>query len=958
MLEINEEGIEWLEHNAKSLVEEVAKKSPQGIPDGKIEIIVRQMIPLWKCDHESEISDNDVQRVVSFFETKYKVTMHDGTMFEDKSRADKKWYFNSISERGSVHWDGYQEYLSEDAGLPDRVIKKIEFASNQIMDVLGDPLSGSPFQRKGLVIGSVQSGKTSNYIALMNKAADAGYRVVIVLTGMIEKLRKQTQTRIDEGFVGADSREITVNSKNTNHTNRIGVGLKHPDMSLAFSVTSTTQDFKPNVNVRINGLAKGNVVVFTVKKNTSVLRRLHKWLQDKNTSNGGMIDEPLLLIDDEADNASINTKDPEEKDPTAINQCIRNLLKLFTKYSYVGFTATPFANIFIDPHFDDPETNDLFPKDFIYLLDQPSNYIGPSEVYQPTGKNHYFVRYNDDMEAILPLKHKKETSFSVLPESLKRAIMLFLLANAVRDLRGQKHKHRSMLIHVSRFIDVQKQVQEVVSDYVRRLQTEVKLYGLNSQENGLIAKMHKLFTEEYKNSQITVDHCKFDATVIPEAWEDVKAVLFEAIAPIQVYTVNSSSASQRLNYDDNPQGLRIIAVGGLSLARGLTLEGLTTSYFYRNTKMYDTLMQMGRWFGYRDGYADLCRLWTSRESADWYRHISVATEELRREIRKMSRQNRKPIDFGLRVRSAEDTPLIVTARNKMKATDTIRMTRQLNGQTIETPVISSDFQTVDANMRIVVEWLKEIEQYRAQDVGTLALPKKPTFLAVPKKMIMNVVERLNFPQISELSEDSSVVKEIDASNNPLLQTWDVVVATKKISDDNSRQFGSLTIQPHERSFTVYGSDSNIRLSGNSSRLGTREYGKGGLSEKTAMKIEESIKLNAGLNALGKKNVINENSYFGTGITRRPLLVIYPIKLKKSKNQNEQVDEIAESFDKASLLDIGISLGVPDIEGMQTLKYTYVTNAVFNRALIEGTDDQSAWAEPDDEDENELEESDN
>lgn len=214
-----------------------------------------------------------------------------------------------------------------------------------------------------------------------------------------------------------------------------------------------------------------------------------------------MIDLPLLLIDDEADNASVNTNNPD-KDPTAINNGIRNLLRLFNKYSYVGFTATPFANIFIDPQLGVEGNDDLFPKDFIYLLEQPSNYVGPIQMYRENGQYNYMIRHNDDMENILKLKHKNGTTISELPDSLKQSINLFLIANAVRDLRGQENKHRSMLIHVSRFISVQKEVQEHVRNHFNYAKEQIKNYALADEEKPFIKELRTLFEKEYGKEKV------------------------------------------------------------------------------------------------------------------------------------------------------------------------------------------------------------------------------------------------------------------------------------------------------------------------------------------------------------------------------------------------------------------------------------------------------------------------
>ncbi|PET65074.1 hypothetical protein CN514_12465 [Bacillus sp. AFS001701] len=918
------------------------KDKLEDITEKQIKQTVLAIIPMAQMKFGGiQINQIDIDKAIVNLEERYAITMDTGTLLKEDNY--KKWYYNSKADRGTEYWDRYSRYLVNDVNLPQIVINKIDEASEDIMDVLGDPLSETGFQRKGLIIGSVQSGKTSNYTALINKAADSGYKVIILLTGTIEKLRKQTQGRIDEGFVGMDSRNL-IEFKKLNK--RIGAGKYNNKISVA-SFTSTEKDFdQKGLNMSLSSVA--DPVIFVIKKNKSILEKLHNWLKRKNTDQStGMIDSPLLLIDDEADNASVNTRNPDQ-DPTAINNGIRNLLKLFNKYSYVGFTATPFANIFIDPQLEGEANDDLFPRDFIYLLEQPSNYVGPMEMYSEDGQYHYMIRHNDDMENILELKHKNGTIISTLPDSLKKSILLFLLANAVRDLRGQEKKHRSMLIHVSRFISVQKVVQEQVKNYFNFAKEQIKNYALSKTEEPFIKELHDLFDKEYGKENFAIyGNETFNKIKIKEDWDDVKQVLYKSISPIQVHTVNSGSASQRMNFEDYEDGLRLIAIGGLSLARGLTLEGLTISYFYRNTKMYDTLMQMGRWFGYRDGYSDLCRLWTSCESAGWYEHIAEATEELRNEIKRMSRENKRPIEFGLRVRSAEDTPLIVTARNKMKHSEQIKLERQLNGRMIETAILPSKIDEIEANNNVIERWLVNNKKYFVENVSKLGR-QKPTFKDVPKEAIIDLLSFVEYPYMNEFStKDSILVGEIKKSASKIFEKWDVVVATTEVKkDEKPIVFGEITIYPISRSFDFFGTGHYVRISKSKKRLGSTDYALAGLEKEQMKTIKNSVEnlLKGQKNRKGGQKAPTQNMYFNTGIPRNPLIVIYPVKLKLD-GVDFEVDGYGDSLE---LLNTGISIGIPDIEGVQSVTYEYVVNKVYQMELIEGSS-QYDWDEEYDED---------
>lgn len=927
------------------------KENPNDITEQIIKDKLIYVLEMIKSMYSIEsIDPSDIDLAIINIESRYSITMDKGSLLKEDNY--KKWYFNSKADRGTAYWERYRRYLENDVKLPVSVINSIDDSSEEIMDVIGDPLSDTSFQRRGLVIGSVQSGKTSNYTALINKAADSGYKVIILLTGTIEKLRQQTQGRIDEGFVGMDSRDIL--KKPSIKKNHLGVGkYSSKDKNLKIlSLTTINKDFdSKNLNLSIDSANRS--LLFVIKKNKSILEKLYEWLKQKNSDpSTEKINAPMLIIDDEADNASINTNNPD-KDPTAINNEIRKMLKLFYKYSYIGFTATPFANIFIDPQLNNTQKDnldDLFPKDFIYLLEQPSNYVGPLEMYNsgdkdtPPGEYNYMIRYNDDMEDYLELKHKNNSDLYELPPSLKSAILLFLLSNAVRDLRGQEKKHRSMLIHVSRFISVQKNVQREVNNYLKMVRDKVKNYILTESKDPIIEEMRLLFEMEYgkQDSLVYNDEFSYKKVSISEPWEEVKKILYKSISPIQVHTVNSRSASQRMNYDEHENGLRLIAVGGLSLARGLTLEGLTISYFYRNTKMYDTLMQMGRWFGYREGYVDLCRLWTSKESAGWYEHIAKATEELRNEIKIMSRENRKPIDFGLRVRSATDTPLIITARNKMKHSEQITLVRQLNGRMIETAIIPSKKEDLDANKELIERWLISNKVFFETNNNTLG-KDKPTFKNVPKENIVNLLSLLEFPHMNEFSSDKIFVDEIVKSNSKVFNEWDVVIATNILKKNEIPKFlGDIPISPLSRSFDLFGSGNYIRISKSKRRLGNTEYALAGLENSKMQQIKEEVTLSlqGKKNKKGNQKSPTENMYFNTGIDRNPLIVIYPIQLimnsheksKQNKNYSSLLNQVV----------IGISIGVPDIKGVQSTTYEYVVNKVYQRELIEGSSNTADW----------------
>jgi len=650
------------------------------------------------------VDDQEFQEILTRLRSQIEVKMDVGEFINDRSNGHQSWLPARRAEIEFFFWERYKEYLEVEKQWNPRVTANLGKISDEILDLCGDP-EEPYFSVRGLVLGDVQSGKTANYTAICNKAADVGYRIIIVLAGMQENLRKQTQERLDAEFSGRRSEYyLDPTIRQTIKNTAVGVGRHSASGTKkgVASFTSVTKDFDSGVlrscNLSIERV--NDPVLLVVKKNKRILDNLISWLDANNTVNtGGKIDLPLLLIDDEADNASVNTRDSDD-DPTAINNCIRQLLGLFSKTTYLGITATPFANIFIDPRVYE----DLFPSDFIYALSAPSHYIGADRMFGDDERScsHMIERIDrEELELCLPPKHKSGFVVSKLPADLYEACNYFLLVNAIRDIRGDRSEHRSMMIHLSRFRSVQAQIADLLTMWLSQVNSDLRNYAkLHVDKAEEIASIHELHLvwDEYKLS---------DAAGI--SWEKLlKSYLYKAIAPIDVREVNMNTGAASLDYFNHKKdGLRVIAVGGNSLSRGLTLEGLCVTYFHRNTRMYDTLLQMGRWFGYRPHYDDLVKVWLTEEMIDWYGQITRASAELKEEITKMRNAHQTPRDFGLRVRQ-DPGVLIVTARNKMRTAGDIPFPITVSGQILETPRLKASPEILEDNERIFKAFVRDL----------------------------------------------------------------------------------------------------------------------------------------------------------------------------------------------------------------------------------------------------------
>ena len=500
------------------------------------------------------------------------------------------------------------------------------------------------------------------------------------------------------------------------------------------------------------------------------------------------------MIDDEADNASINTN-PEEDKSTRINELIRDILRLFHKSGYVGYTATPFANIFIPI-----EEDQIFPRDFIINIPAPSNYIGPDKVFgiKPLEDDELsdtvlpIISQVNDFEPFIPTGHKKNGILpDDIPDSLKLAIKSFILTCAIRRLRGQCNVHNTMLVHVSRYINWQshiKQLVEGVFDFYRR--------GIEFKISNIIEELRIAFEVDSNNykSFVTTSNLildselrNIDSEIQTHTWKEVLPHLYDAASKIIVKDVNGGSADVLNYYDHRNIGMSVIAIGGDKLSRGLTLEGLSISYYLRASRMYDTLMQMGRWFGYRTGYVDLCRLFTSRLLNEWFCHITLASEELREEFNYMSNvAGSTPEQYALKVRTHPGV-LQISASNKIRRATEINISWA--GRLVETYQLSVKEISITENINNINKLVTSLKK--------VSIESKTQNSFIWKNIDVDLVNTflLSFkiPDSLQKVNPSHLVDFISASNKSgELKTWNIAIMSK--SDGEKYNLNEDTIE--------------------------------------------------------------------------------------------------------------------------------------------------------------------
>lgn len=805
--------------------------------------------------------DETVKALVHQYCSELSITKKFGFAFKDDST--KPWLTEAEDEIESrnhwFYWNRYKEYLLRDKKWARSTVRTIGRDTWNILNLMANPTVEAGFERRGLVVASVQSGKTANYIGLICRAADAGYKIIIVMAGVHNVLRNQTQARLEDGFTG-------FNIVEQKSIEAVGVGKQNTSRR-PIACTSREADFNKKRANALKGIQTAHTNepwLFVIKKNSNSLKQVYEWLRDN-----AQPDDQLLLIDDEADNASINGKYKREKredEPTRINGQIRNILNYFTRKCYVGYTATPYANILIDPTVDTDEFGkDLFPSSFIYTLEESSDYFGAEKVfedYDDASPKH--LRFIDDIDLILPPKHKSDYQVDAIPESLKDAIRTFLLATTIRALRGDGDEHSTMMINVSPYKQPQKSVAWEVDDYLKRLKNAIKAYGsLDTQQALSVSEdlrfIHGTWLSEYYHST------EF-------SWEQIQPSLYEAVRTVHVVSINTDS-TESLEYDLHTE--HVIAVGGYRLSRGLTLEGLVVSYYSRNAKAYDALMQMARWFGYRPGYEDLCRIWMSEKAAGWYKFVADSTADLFDELRNMRQVQRTPKNYGLRIRQSPDS-LIVTARNKMGTGTKLAAPIDLNNGFVETIAFDRRDEAVAENRRAVEQLLLGIANYRDKNDPDVFYRRVP-----PQFVIDFIKVYVNEDARSPKSQSKPVLNYIDDRMlDGELKEWDVLVA------EGEGNLVKLSPDVNVKSEIRYpGSDTSADclVVSEKHRLASRGVEKKGLSKEEVQAAEEDFHRD-------HEDKPNPSDRYYRKRRKFPLLILHPVLMKYTQRQVERRSE--------------------------------------------------------------------
>lgn len=845
------------------------------VPAGYLDQAVRKHGTIFS------LSENLIEKFIKHLETIYGTSQENGHILKQNF---VKWYAQEKRNIDFHYWDRLKAYWIQKTILPKEVVRSVDDVTDEIMDFLGNPRDKESWnRRRGLVMGHVQMGKTTNYSALISKAADVGYRIIIVLAGQTNSLRYQTQVRLDKTFVGKSSVSDSTHIKIYEVANVLR--YENPDYIPRFPFCGTTQlsDFGTHTSGAI-GAHQGTFaepILFVTKKNPKVLEKIADWL--KGLNNGAELDGPMLLIDDESDSASVNTN-ANPRQITVINERIRQILKTCRQSTYVGYTATPFANIFIDPDSVDEMLNeDLFPADFIKSLDPPDNYVGSNRLFTEQGDllDACVRPIPNDYVDLLPLNHKSKHDLEGLPQSLQDAVMEYILFRAIRLSEGNGTSHSAMLINVSRFNYVQQQVKEHIDQYLKIASDAIRSWALANWEKSLVMNdLHRVWQIEYAN-------------IVDESidWDSVRVYFLDAINSIQTKLVNMKGVA--IDYEKAPPGgLHLIAIGGLALARGLTLEGLAISYALRNVGAADTLLQMGRWFGYRPGFERLCRIHATQNLINNFEEISESVDELRVDFERMALLGKTPDDFGLKVRQSQ-TGIKITAANKMRTATPISLAEDFSSRHVQAHSLSDDSSVNDRNKNLVLDFVKKLNQEYLNSYENDEKNKALVWKKIPGKLIIEFIKKINFPQIefdmTSADEASLLSSYIEDRLNSELKEWDIGIPYISSSNSSGNNEGPVKFPlPLDKPGFCISRGSTVRVSDSVIKVNKKNAVAFGVGDFCLGEDQESY--NERVNELMSKSKSSGVAKEAQSRTRahilarsRPLLLIHFIQLSPDKD---------------------------------------------------------------------------
>ena len=692
------------------------------------------------------------EQVVKYFAPPLEITAPD--LILGKSRQIP--LCNPDTDSMQQYFGALRRYLIEVKGRSKSTVETLTETSLDLVKLIPKPYATDEFQSRGLVVGHIQSGKTAMMAALIARAADEGYKLFIVFGGAWKDLRSQTQCRLDQEITGES--EDSSDGPFVIHEGDIATWSRLTQSGLEGDFAAgTTSDLNPQ-----------RPQLAVIKKNKRI-ETLKLWLEKTHAP---LKDLPALIIDDECDQGSIDTNygktddEGNDLDPTSTNGRIRDLLAIFPKCVYVGFTATPFANVLIDAKAED----DLYPRDFIATLPEPLGYFGPRKLFG-LGMNPSDLSPDEKEEPLLDvIKNVTEHDANEIdlalesgagaPTILANALLTFVLSSCARMARGQGREHFSMLVHPSQYTEPHTIFSKAISDELELLK------GAAVRPKKFPNIMQKAEAEWEILRQTTRD--QGDAELPDYDFDKIWKFAKELTESIEIKILNGQ-AGDRLDYRGTPK--RYVVVGGNKLSRGLTLEGLSVSVFTRTTNTYDTLLQMGRWFGFRPGYYDLTRIYVSNEMEKLFADLARVEEDFRADLKKYAQKPNPPTPLELVPRIRSHPSMAVTSKMKMGAGHAASLSfENTSQQTVNFPIDKKNLL------------LKNINAARAFINGLSASPQSSSeegmhvWTDVPSTKVIEFLREYEFSPDARAVNKPNLEGYINRLNkSDELTSWDVVL---------------------------------------------------------------------------------------------------------------------------------------------------------------------------------------
>lgn len=846
----------------------------------------------------------------------------------------EKWLEKKAPDIEWNQWNVYSNYLKTEKKFNDDSVNAIGELADKIIDRLEDPESEKEIKVKGLLMGEVQSGKTGTYMSVLHKAADVGWRFIIVLSGLTDDLRFQTQQRINFDFIG-----YTLSSRTDRQNCGIRAVSKEYDYIGFEPLTTSHEDFAQSKLSKNIEDRKDRLYIAVCKKNSQILKNLLKWLgadpnnPEKNADRREIAQKiPCLIVDDEADQASPNTKKAKQEF-TAVNGAIRNLLNFFNKSAYLAVTATPYANIFINPQFDYTKEQynlpDLFPNNFIFVKKTPYGYTGVHELFGVDESDEETDIFKNKLEekVVITIEHTDEETFrkplkkddiiEKLPPSLVTALRYYFCCCVFKEITIDSHA--SMLAHIDYRKEHHKTISGLISEFYENEFNAIKLErGLSETElenNARFKAYREIWEKSCFSKSVSLRETDTFVSLSSKPFTDVwKNHLLTAIEKIRIETINSDYKGEKLaDIYDKYKNSKLILVGGYALSRGITIEGLCVTYLARKSATIDTLLQMGRFFGFRGYDIKIMKIWLSQNIKEMFEEADLAQQEFIQQVRIMNDHDQTPSSFGFKIhQSPAYLKLRIVARNKMYHSKELVLDANIAGYPLQSAKLPFEIDVLKKNRDVVCSFIDDLkknfpvtneknENYSDivwKDVDSLRISKLISdFTAYgygdinSATIADHILEKLKNEKwiVTVISNKKESHDKMDLFN---LGQDVVSISTDVLVMDQGKKFIYIP-----KGALLRGSDFSRRLTNEEKEILKRAYSKNSLSNTDIVRNQPNLPL-------------------------KPQLIIYSI-------QPNFIRDAVQEKDYKNLL-CGLAIGVPCTKNLErsTLKVRYVVNDTF------------------------------